>query len=299
MDNKQSQNDLYFCTCVSGDELKRGTGKSVTLNSRVTVLFTKGGDVMIETGGTTYVVSEMSFLLVLPHHSIRLLSYTPEVTVYIMGFLPALQDVVSKQFSISFFYYVHQHPLWTLTERSQRALHSFYDVYEFTCNEQPGQFSTEIANSMFCIFIQTCYQSLQTKVEHSGLDTSMTTRSLGSKFFKLVHENYKCHHSVSYYADVLCVSGKYLSQIVRTFSTHTPKEIIDRRLAIEALFLLTKTEKNIQEISNELGFPDQSHFGRFFKRILGMSPLAYRMNPDFSLIERLTDKIVVGSVNDS
>ena len=81
--------------------------------------------------------------------------------------------------------------------------------------------------------------------------------------------------------------------MVRSFSGRTPKDIIDRRLAVEALFLLTKTEKNIQEISNELGFPDQSYFGRFFKRVFGLSPLNYRMNPDFSLIERLADNMVV------
>ena len=294
MDNRQSKSDLYFCACVSGDELQRALNKTISLNGRLAVIFTEGGEVTVSLNGGSYNVTETHFFIVPPSIPIRLLSSSPGVSVFIIGFLPALQDLVSKQFSISFFYYVHQHPLWQLTPRSRRALLSFYDVYDYTCNEQPGQFSTEIANSMFCIFMQMCYQSQQARVEIANLsDTSMTSRSLGTRFFKLVHENYKSRHNVSFYADLLCVSSKYLAQVVRSFSGRTPKDIIDRRLAVEALFLLTKTEKNIQEISNELGFPDQSYFGRFFKRVFGLSPLNYRMNPDFSLIERLADNMVV------
>ena len=294
MDNRQSKRDLYFCAALSDEELQRALNKTISLNGRLAVIFTEGGEVTVSLNGGSYNVTETHFFIVPPSSPIRLLSSSPGVSVYIIGFLPALQDVVSKQFSLSFFYYVHQHPLWQLTPRSRRALLSFYDVYDYTCNEQPGQFSTEIANSMFCIFMQMCYQSQQARVELANLsDTSMTSRSLGTRFFKLVHENYKSRHNVSFYADLLCVSSKYLAQVVRSFSGRTPKDIIDRRLAVEALFLLTKTEKNIQEISNELGFPDQSYFGRFFKRVFGLSPLNYRMNPDFSLIERLADNMVV------
>ena len=294
MDNRQSKRDLYFCAALSDEELQRALNKTISLNARLAVIFTEGGEETVSLNGGSYNVTETHFFIVPPSSPIRLLSSSPGVSVYIIGFLPALQDVVSKQFSLSFFYYVHQHPLWQLTPRSRRALLSFYDVYDYTCNEQPGQFSTEIANSMFCIFMQMCYQSQQARVELANLsDTSMTSRSLGTRFFKLVHENYKSRHNVSFYADLLCVSSKYLAQVVRSFSGRTPKDIIDRRLAVEALFLLTKTEKNIQEISNELGFPDQSYFGRFFKRVFGLSPLNYRMNPDFSLIERLADNMVV------
>ena len=294
MDNRQSKRDLYFCAALSDEELQRALNKTISLNARLAVIFTEGGEVTVSLNGGSYNVTETHFFIVPPSSPIRLLSSSPGVSVYIIGFLPALQDVVSKQFSLSFFYYVHQHPLWQLTPRSRRALLSFYDVYDYTCNEQPGQFSTEIANSMFCIFMQMCYQSQQARVELANLsDTSMTSRSLGTRFFKLVHENYKSRHNVSFYADLLCVSSKYLAQVVRSFSGRTPKDIIDRRLAVEALFLLTKTEKNIQEISNELCFPDQSYFGRFFKRVFGLSPLNYRMNPDFSLIERLADNMVV------
>jgi AraC-like DNA-binding protein len=34
----------------------------------------------------------------------------------------------------------------------------------------------------------------------------------------------------------------------------------------------------IQQISDELGFPSQSVFGKYFKRVEGISPKAYRQS---------------------
>ena len=57
----------------------------------------------------------------------------------------------------------------------------------------------------------------------------------------------------------------------------TPKQIIDETLMHEAMKLLDKNNSSIQDISVSLGFPDQSYFGRFFKRLKHMSTQQYRL----------------------
>lgn len=47
----------------------------------------------------------------------------------------------------------------------------------------------------------------------------------------------------------------------------------------EARAMLKGTNLTIKQICYELGFPSQSFFGKFFKRITGMSPMKYRQNP--------------------
>ena len=47
-------------------------------------------------------------------------------------------------------------------------------------------------------------------------------------------------------------------------------------LAAVAIFLLTATGRPIQDIAVEMGFPNVSAFGTFFKKQTGLSPRRYR-----------------------
>ena len=53
-------------------------------------------------------------------------------------------------------------------------------------------------------------------------------------------------------------------------------EWIERCVALEARALLKSTNMTIQQISDELNFPSQTFFGKYFKRRVGMSPKEYR-----------------------
>jgi hypothetical protein len=53
-------------------------------------------------------------------------------------------------------------------------------------------------------------------------------------------------------------------------------EIINRCIVDDVRRLLHNPNKSVKEISNELGFPNLSFFGKYVKRMLGMSPKAYR-----------------------
>lgn len=53
-------------------------------------------------------------------------------------------------------------------------------------------------------------------------------------------------------------------------------EVINRCIIDDVRRLLHNSDKSVKEISNELGFPNLSFFGKYVKRMLGMSPNAYR-----------------------
>ncbi|KAA5414161.1 AraC family transcriptional regulator [Bacteroides cellulosilyticus] len=81
---------------------------------------------------------------------------------------------------------------------------------------------------------------------------------------------------VLYYADRLHLSAGYLSTIIKRVSGKTAAEWIDDYVTLEAKALLKSTNLTIQQISDELNFPSQSFFGKYFKRITGLSPKEYR-----------------------
>ncbi len=99
---------------------------------------------------------------------------------------------------------------------------------------------------------------------------------LTDRFFTLLREHYKQEREVNYYASRLFITPKYLSKTVKAESGRTPSEWIDNYVIDESKALLSSTTLTIQQISEELGFISTALFGKFFKRVEGISPSAYR-----------------------
>ena len=98
------------------------------------------------------------------------------------------------------------------------------------------------------------------------------------KLITLISDHYPKERSVSFYADRLCLSPKYLSSMVKGICGYTVQHLAYKALIRRAIFLMTSTSKTIQEISDELNFPNASAFGTFFKKHTGLSPKNYRIS---------------------
>lgn len=96
------------------------------------------------------------------------------------------------------------------------------------------------------------------------------------RFLKLVETHHYKERDISFYAEQLCFTPKYLSSIIRDVTGKLAGDWIDNYVIIEAKALLISTNLTIQEICYELNFSTPSSFTRFFKRITGMSPRKFR-----------------------
>lgn len=103
---------------------------------------------------------------------------------------------------------------------------------------------------------------------------------LFSQFIDLVVEHHREQHSVKFYADELGITPKYLSAVAEEQTGKNAKRWIDEHIALDAKVLLRSSSRDIQKVSKILNFPDVSFFGKFFKRLVGVSPKAYRKTTD-------------------
>lgn len=87
---------------------------------------------------------------------------------------------------------------------------------------------------------------------------------------------YKNHREVLWYADRMCITPKYLSMAVKEASGRTPLDWIEEYCVIAAKAMLSSTRMSIDDISVRLNFASQSLFGKFFKRVTGITPRDYR-----------------------
>ena len=97
-----------------------------------------------------------------------------------------------------------------------------------------------------------------------------------NSFVSLVAEHYRQAHDVSFYADKLCITPRYLSQVTDNVVAKSPKQIIADYLMSEAKSYLETTRLTVQEIADKLGFSSQALFCKFFKNQENTSPSEYR-----------------------
>ena len=91
-----------------------------------------------------------------------------------------------------------------------------------------------------------------------------------------MRQSYTKERSISYYADRLCVTPKYLSQIVRKVSGRFAGDWITDYVILEAKALLKSRKYTIQQIADRLNFANQSFFGKYFKEKVGCSTSEYQ-----------------------
>lgn len=99
---------------------------------------------------------------------------------------------------------------------------------------------------------------------------------LFERFLKEVKAHYRKEKHIKYYADIICLTPKYLSSLIYEVSGKLAGEWIKDYVLLEAKALLKSSYMTIQQVSDELNFSTPSHFGRFFKQHTGMSPREYK-----------------------
>ena len=72
------------------------------------------------------------------------------------------------------------------------------------------------------------------------------------------------------------ISVAHLNSICRELAGQSALQILHQRLLLEAKRHLIYTPMTISEVADQLGFADPAYFARFFRRLTGTSPSAYR-----------------------
>ena len=104
-----------------------------------------------------------------------------------------------------------------------------------------------------------------------------STALLFTRFMNLLAIHSKTEREVAFYADKLCVSPKYLSEVVKKSSGHPASYWINGFAMQEVLALLKRFDLTFAEIADEMNFYNPAHFTRFVKKQMGLSPTELRM----------------------
>ena len=115
------------------------------------------------------------------------------------------------------------------------------------------------------------------EVQHEDINSSLHKKRIIDDFMRLVEESDGRIRRVDEFASQLNVTPKYLSTILKEVMNRRPSNYIQLYTLKAIERRLRFTDMTMQEIANDLNFPNPSFFGKYCKEHLGMTPLEYRM----------------------
>ncbi len=133
-----------------------------------------------------------------------------------------------------------------------------------------------LLTSVFYLIGGMLMKRLNAVAENDEKAPSSRHKKVFEMFIELVEKYHNTERSVGFYADKLCISSKYLSQIIKNVSGFSAPDIINKYVILEAQHLLRHTEMSVKEIADQLNFPNQSFFYKYFKSHTGCTPNSYR-----------------------
>lgn len=179
-------------------------------------------------------------------------------------------------------------------------LHPKHYLFEYHYNT-----SLHLKNKQFETML-TCFKMLQTlsQLEYPGRDEMLimqmditarivrniirengkemihketAVQQMLSRFHEDIVQHYRESREVRFYAELQNLTPKYFGTVIREATGIGVGEWIANYVIVQAKFLLRhQPNLTIQQVSNQLGFTEQTTFSRYFKTYAGMSPKEYR-----------------------
>lgn len=218
-----------------------------------------------------YTTTAPGFITILPDQFLEHEYMSEDFSGLFIVMSKRFTDSLNIQERLPLFLSVSNNPFRPLTEEELKAMIFFYSLLQKAVRNKDNPYRMEIVQCMIKAFFYSTYYGKPHEEPKKPKNEDLVDRFLN---YAKVH--YKEYRGVQFYADKLFLTPKYLSKIIKENTGTSVSGWIDNYVVLEAKALLKSTNMTIQQISDELNFPSQSFFGKYFKRHVGVSPKEYK-----------------------
>lgn len=155
-------------------------------------------------------------------------------------------------------------------------------IHQMTILVNQSDFNTPALHHLIAALICYAEQLFYSQQDNRGQHMTRN-RKVFEQFLSLINQYATQQHTIDFYADRLCLSPHYLSAIIKRVSGITVKEWIDRSIITSIKVELRHSNKGIKQLANEMAFPNDSFFCKYFKRLTGLTPIEYKTKEDKKL----------------
>jgi AraC-like DNA-binding protein len=237
------------------------------------------GTAQVEVNLQVYQARADAMLLATPFHVLRIYDSSDDFLCRFIVFSKAFltENNVNSHFLESFSYFKSASiPVIYPEQEDVKVLQNIYSLIKETLEREEHPYRVEMSrNTLNMLLYEVAFIYEKQHLIIKGKQTRK--QELNMLFQELVFHHYKEHRNVQYYADALFVSPKHLTETIKEVTGRTAGEWIDDAVILEAKVLLRNHDISIARVAENIHFPDQSSFGKYFKKHTGMSPSDYRL----------------------
>lgn len=248
------------------------------------MIFCEEGEANIHINGNLFLLQKGNCAILPPGTVIQ--SYTSEngltskIVSISQNFLTETLSLKKETWNIMS--YLYHHPIFPINRNTSYKIYLYKELLWTLIQEKPHAYSQQTRSFHFAGMICEMFAMLNEQIPHEERKNIQQNRAtfITRDFIHLVNADNGTHRSVSYYADKLCYSPKYLCAVIKETTGKKPIQIIQENAIKQIKYKLKHSDMSIKEVADAFDFPNPSFFGKFVKAHTGMTPMEYRTSKE-------------------
>lgn len=260
------------------ENARREYDTPIRLNALIMVLAHEG-EARICIDYIPYDIKPNSFLTIMPTHTSQVCSMSKDFKGRILVISRSFLDECNpgkKGGSIIHYMQIRKNPCVVLDAEEALHLASCFELIREKLRLKEHLYQKEVLQNSLVGFFLELANIFGRKMDLLASPTLSRKEELFEQFLQLLFEHCRDQHVVTFYAEKLFITPQYLSLILKELTGKSANKWIDDALIMEAKMLLKAPQATVQQVADILHFSDQSTFGKFFKKHMGVSPMEYR-----------------------
>ncbi len=254
------------------------SGKSDTvIPCALSIISCSGGRVRMLVNGNAVEFGERQQLICKYNDKLSDVELSPDCKCTVVGFSERIiKDSLTEAHLWNKVVHLSENPVLTITDSLQHTLEYYRGLLEIKLGEELTVYNLEIIHAIVKAVLYELLQQVEdcTDTEMNFLLTRKEV--LCKNFMQLVSTTKVKPRNLTWYADRLCVTPKYLTSVCKMVTGKSAFCIINEYVLKDIRHLLKNSNKSVKEIADQLDFPNISFFGKYIKQHTGFSPMKYR-----------------------
>lgn len=228
---------------------------------------------------TRYNISPGDYVILTNGMFVSSVSQSEDCQVIVMSFAEAFvaTNAIRSNYGIIGHLSLLQNPVMKLTAEDFNKCRKDLEGLRYRMGDRKHLFREEMIGALLKAHVLDLYD-IHARAGERVLVSSRPATLMREFVGLLLDGEYVSNRSLAYYAERLCITPPYLSEISKNISGQPASYWIDRFVSGELSRLLMQPGLSLEAIADRMNFSSVSYLCRYVKSKLGVTPSHYRSN---------------------